>query len=133
MTPNLIRDITSHILNAPDRTAATGKGIRILAKMHARKDRQMTTAAKTVRVRLLHNASIPSARWCSPIGWEPRNTVEGAEFADGSWWTDDEEAAGLVWFGDRNAYGAEEAIDANIDDIRVASCGDCRVIGTVEL
>jgi hypothetical protein len=42
MTPNLIHRLTSHILNAPDRTAATGKGIRILAKMHARKDRQMT-------------------------------------------------------------------------------------------
>jgi len=85
------------------------------------------------KIRLMHNSSIPGARWCEPIGWEPSNEIEGAEFADGSWWSDSEEEAGLVWFGDVNAYGSEEVIDASLDDLRVASCGDCRVIGTVEV
>jgi hypothetical protein len=37
----------------------------------------MTT--KTVKIRLLHNASIPNARWCEPVDWEPTNIVEGRE------------------------------------------------------
>jgi hypothetical protein len=86
---------------------------------------------KTVTVRLMHDASIPNARWCVPVGWEPQNDIEGADFVDGSWWSDDEEA-GLVWFGDRNAYGVEEVVVVSLDDLRVASCGDCRVIGEVE-
>lgn len=90
------------------------------------------TTTKTVKVRLLHNSSIPSARWCEPIDWQPANEIAGAEPCDGSWWSDDEQVAGLVWFGDRNAYGANEVIHADLDDIRVASCGDCRVIGEVE-
>jgi hypothetical protein len=79
----------------------------------------------------MHDASIPGARWCVPIGWEPRNVVDGAEYTDGSWWSEAEEEAGLIWFGDRNAYGAQEVIQASPDDLRVASCGDCRVIGEV--
>lgn len=91
------------------------------------------TKTKTIRVRLLHNASIPSARWCEPIGWEPANEIAGAELVDGAWWDADEQVAGLVWFGERDAYGHEEVIDVTLDDLRVASCGDCRVIGEVEL
>jgi hypothetical protein len=56
----LITDITSHILNAPDRTAATGKGIRILAKMHARKDRQMTTATTPERTPVADLLALPT-------------------------------------------------------------------------
>ena len=89
------------------------------------------TTTKTVRLK--HNSSIPNARWCEPVGWEPQNTIEGAEFVDGSWWSEDSEEAGLVWFGERDAYGAEEVIEASLDDLRVASCGDCRVIGDVQL
>ena len=91
------------------------------------------TAAKTVTVRLLHNASIPNARWCEPVGWEPANVVEGSELVDGAWWDDDEQTAGLVWFGHPNEYVANEVMEANLDDLRVASCGDCRVIGEVKL
>lgn len=91
------------------------------------------SATKITRVRLLHNASIPGARWCEPLDWEPANQIDGSEFVDGGWWDAEEQTAGLVWFGDRNAYGAEEVIDASLDDLRVASCGDCRVIGAVEL
>ncbi len=93
------------------------------------------TAAKTVTVtvRLLHNASIPNARWCEPVGWEPANVVGGSEWVDGAWWDDYEQAAGLVWFGHPYEYGANEVVEANLDDLRVASCGDCRVIGAVKL
>lgn len=38
-------------------------------------------ATRTVTVRLLHNASIPTARWCEPVGWEPANVIEGSELA----------------------------------------------------
>lgn len=93
----------------------------------------MSTTTKTVKVRLLHNAAIPAARWCEPVGWEPANVVEGSEMADGSWWDDNEETAGLVWFGDQNAYGANEVIEANLDSLRVASCGNCRVIEAVRV
>ena len=86
-----------------------------------------------MKVRLLHDASIPGARWCEPIGWEPTNEIEGSEFVDGSWWDADEQTAGLVWFGDRNAYGVREVVEVGLDDLRVASCGNCRVIGEVEV
>ncbi len=91
------------------------------------------TKTVTVRVRLMHDASIPGARWCEPIGWEPANVIEGSELDDGAWWDADEQTAGLVWLGDRNAYGAAEVIEANISDLRVASCGDFRVIGEVQI
>lgn len=91
------------------------------------------TVTQTVRVRLLHNSSIPNARWCEPVGWEPSNVVEGSELVDGAWWNDDEQTAGLVWFGHPNEYGANEVMEAKLDDLRVASCGDCHVIGKVKL
>lgn len=90
-------------------------------------------ATKTLKVRLLHNASIPGARWCEPIGWEPVNEVEGSELVDGAWWDADEQTAGLVWFGHPDSYGANEVAEVSLDDLRVASCGDCRVVGEVEL
>jgi len=90
-------------------------------------------AIKTVTVRMLHHSSIPNARWCEPVGWEPANEVEGAETYDGSWWDESEEIAGLVWFGDRDAYEMDEVAEVDLADLRVASCGDCRVIGEVEL
>jgi len=85
----------------------------------------------TVTVRLLHYASIPNARWCEPVGWEPTNAVKGSELVDGAWWDDDNQTAGLVWFGDLYTYGANEVMQASLDDLRVASCGNCRVIGEV--
>lgn len=96
-------------------------------------DGESATTTKTYRVRLLHNASIPGARWCEPIGWEPTHEVEGAEFVDGGWWSDDEEEAGLVWFGERDAYGHQEIIEASLDDLRVASCGEVRILGEVKV
>ena len=87
-------------------------------------------ATKTLTVQLQHRSSIQQARWCQPVGWEPANKIEGAEFVDGSWWGETEEEAGLVCFveGDEG-----DEIEVALDDLRVASCGDCRVIGEVEV
>lgn len=88
---------------------------------------------KHVIVRLLHASSIPNARWCEPVGWEPTNVVDGAVFDDGAWWGDYDQAAGLIWVGKPDEYGNYEIIEASVDDVRVATCGDCRVIGKVTL
>lgn len=82
-----------------------------------------------MKVRINHKSSVSGASWCTPVGWEPDNQIEGAEFLDGSWWSDSEEEAGLLYFGE--AQEGEE-IEATFADLRVASCGDCRVIGEVE-
>lgn len=92
--------------------------------------RSNETETPTVKVRLGHRSSIPGARWATPVGWEPTNEIEGSEFLDGSWWDETEETAGLVCFtpGDDG-----DQIDAPTDEVRVASTGDCRVIGPVAL
>lgn len=86
--------------------------------------------SQLVTVKLEHRSSIPNARWCKAIGWEPVNQIDGAELLDGSWWSETEEEAGLVCFveGDEG-----DEIDVALDDLRVASCGDCRVIASVEV
>jgi hypothetical protein len=83
-----------------------------------------TETTKTVTVKLNHNSSIPQARW------EPTNEVEGAEFLDGSWWGVSNEEAGLVCFV-RGDEGDE--IEVSLDDLRVVSTGNCRVISKVEI
>lgn len=88
------------------------------------------TATKTLTVKLCHCSSIPNARWCEPVGWEPVNEIEGAEFLDGSWWSENEEEAGLVAFVEGNEG---DEIDVSPDSLRVVSCGDCRILGTVEV
>jgi hypothetical protein len=90
----------------------------------------MNTTTKTVTVRLLHESSIPGARWCEPIGWKPSNEIEGAEFSDGSYWEETEEVAGFVCFADGCK---EDEIEVSLDDLRIASCGDCKVLGKVVL
>jgi hypothetical protein len=110
MTPNLIRDITSHILNAPDRTAATGKGIRILAKMHARKDRQMPTATKLTPGRIYDVDSLTVADWTGP-----REILDAADFASvyfyANYFTDGE------YLG-ADADGVEPLFDGNPQPIQ---------------
>jgi hypothetical protein len=83
----------------------------------------------TMKIRINHKSSVSGASWCTPIGWEPDNQIEEAEFVDGSWWSEESEEAGLLYFGE--AQEGEE-IEASFADLRVASCGDCRVIGEVE-
>lgn len=85
---------------------------------------------KQLKISVNHRSSIPGARWCTPVGWEPANEINGAEFLDGSWWSDHEEEAGIVYFGE--ASDGDE-IEVSPNDLRVASTGDCRVIGRVEV
>lgn len=80
-------------------------------------------------ITLGHKSSIPGARWCKPNGWEPQNQVEGAEFTDGSWWGQQGEEAGLVCFVE-GEEGELKCVTA--EDLRVASCGDCRIVGKVQ-
>ena len=82
-----------------------------------------------MQVRINHKSSVSGASWCVPIGWEPDNQIEGAKFVDGAWWSAESEEAGLLYFGDAEE-GSE--VDATFADLRVVSCGNCRVIGEVE-
>lgn len=81
-----------------------------------------------VKVKLLHDCPIPGARWCEPIGWEPANEIKGAVYEDGAWWDDHEEVASLIWLGEPNQYGAFQGITVPLDDLRVATAGECRVL-----
>lgn len=91
----------------------------------------MTTTTTNLAVELQHKSPTSGARWVKPIGWEPANQIDGSEFLDGSWWDANEETHGLVVF---NTTGTEgETIEVSLHDIRLASCGNCRVIGEVKL
>ncbi len=79
----------------------------------------------TLTVELMHRSSIPGAIWAKPCGWEPENEIEGSEWIDGSWWDDAGNTAGLVCFVEGNEGDIVEVV---LSDLRVASCGDCRVI-----
>lgn len=90
--------------------------------------------AASVAVKVRHCSSIPHARWCSPVGWSPRNAIEGAEWhdEDAAWLDDDGEAAGLVLFcGQEVSEG--DTVTVELDELRIVSSGDCRVIGPVEV
>jgi hypothetical protein len=89
-----------------------------------------SNAAIEVEVEVGHASSIPGARWCRPVGWSPRNAIDGADWIgeEGSWQDCDGDAAGIVIYGDQ-AEG--DRVTVGLDDLRVASCGDCRVIGKV--
>jgi hypothetical protein len=76
------------------------------------------------------------------VGWEPSNELGGASFIDGSWYDDESdisapEVAGIVWFGDVDEYeecdNDELIIECSLDDLRIASCGDCKVIAEVKM
>jgi hypothetical protein len=91
-------------------------------------------------VEIGHTSAIAGAKWCRPVGWSPRNVIEGADWDDteGVWWGDDGEAAGIIAFGDdfaeRFASRPRSFVTTvRLDDLRVASCGQCRVIGEVEI
>ena len=77
-----------------------------------------------------HRSGIAGARWCRPIGWSPRNRIEGADWSDedGAWLTEEGEAAGIVVFTEDEEG---ETVTVGLDDLRVASSGDCRVAGNV--
>ena len=102
---------------------------------HKRKgDETMTTTNSTkVRIRLGHQSSIQGAIWCEPVGWTPANEIEGADWCEGAWLDDESSVAGLVWFHDGVPHDEDDVLAVELDDLRVASCGDCRVIGEVEV
>ena len=88
------------------------------------------SAMPQVEVVVGHRSGIAGARWCRPIGWSPRNPVEGADWSDedGAWLTEEGEAAGIVVFTEDEEG---ETVTVGLDDLRVASSGDCRVAGNV--
>ena len=90
--------------------------------------------AAQVTVLVRHRCSIPNARWCRPVGWSPRNRIEDADWYDddSAWLDDDGEAAGLVLFCDEEVSDGD-TVTVGLDELRVASSGDCRVIGPVEV
>jgi hypothetical protein len=82
----------------------------------------------TVTVVLCHCSKFPGARWCEPVGWEPANELYGTEYADGAWWADGDEEAGLLCF----VEGKEgQELQVSPGDLRVALSRDCQVIGPV--
>jgi hypothetical protein len=79
-----------------------------------------------------HAASIPGARWCRPVGWSPRNAIDGAEWSDGdgAWNDENGDAAGIVIYGN---CSEGDRVTVGLDDLRVVTCGDCRVVGAVQV
>jgi hypothetical protein len=94
--------------------------------------RKVIAEADAVEVEVCHASSIPGARWCRPVGWSPRNAIDGAEWSDGdgAWLDENGDAAGIVVYGD---HAEGDRVTVALDDLRVASCGDCRVVGEVEV
>jgi hypothetical protein len=94
--------------------------------------RKVIAEADAVEVEVCHASSIPGARWCRPVGWSPRNAIDGAEWSDGdgAWHDENGDAAGIVVYGD---HAEGDRVTVALDDLRVASCGDCRVVGEVEV
>jgi hypothetical protein len=93
-----------------------------------------STTKLTIRVR--HRSCIPGALWCRPVGWSPRNAVEGADWDDdtGAWWGDDGEAAAIIVLGfDEANHDRRVCAEVSLTDLRVVSAGDGRVIGGVEI
>lgn len=83
-----------------------------------------------MKVQLNHKCSIQGSRWCTPIGWEPSNNIEAAEFSEGSWWSETDELAGLVCFT-ADDEGEDDIVEVELSDLRVVSTGNCRVIDDV--
>jgi hypothetical protein len=85
-----------------------------------------------VEVLVCHRSGIAGARWCRPVGWTPRNRIADADWveSDGSWWGEAGEEAGIVIFG-HDEEG--DTVTVGLDDLRVASCGECRVIADVQV
>jgi len=94
--------------------------------------RRVIEEADAVEVEVCHASSIPGARWCRPVGWSPRNAIDGAEWSDGdgAWHDEHGDAAGIVIYGD---HAEGDRVTVALDDLRVAACGDCRVVGEVEV
>lgn len=121
---------------ATDEIAAEVAGLCDLTHVHSAQSGTCgrVDAATMVEVTIRHQSSLPRARWCQPVGWTPRNTIDGADWSDsdGCWWGDSDEEAGVILLADCGMTEGE-TVTVNADDLRVASSGDCRVIGKVEV
>jgi hypothetical protein len=90
-------------------------------------------ASKVLKVRVLGSSSIPNTRWCEPVDWEPKNEFAGSSYAEGAWWDDHEATAGLVWLGHGRKPNAGEILEVSPEELKVVSCGECRILGEVQL
>lgn len=91
----------------------------------------MTTPRKcgvAVRVRLLHDAPWPHARWCEPVHWAPSDIVAGGRWADGAWWTGDVMMARLVCHGMPWEYAQGDVIWVDLAHLAIASTLSTRII-----
>lgn len=84
----------------------------------------MSTTTATVMVRASHQAcGRRNAWWVEPVGWKPVCPVEfaGDEFdlIDGSVWGEEEEEAGLVFFGETEEG---EELEVSIKDLNWVYC-----------
>lgn len=117
----------------PNLSEATWAAVEALARVQ---QVAAENAAAVVRVEVTvgHRSGIAGARWCLPVGWSPRNRVLGAGWSDedGAWTTEGGEVAGLVVFT-QDDEDEGETVTVGLDDLRVVSCGDCRVIGEVQV
>lgn len=77
---------------------------------------------KNVTVVVGHRSYIPVARWCRPVGWQPANQVEGAEWSapDGAWLDEEGEAGGVVVYGREDDEEGQE-ITVPLDALRVVT------------
>jgi hypothetical protein len=117
----------------PNLSEATWAAVEALAWVQQVAAENVATVVE-VTVTVGHRSGIAGARWCLPVGWSPRNRVEGADWSDedGCWQDADGDAAGLVVFTEDDEDEGE-TVTVGLDDIRVVSCGECRVIGEVQV
>lgn len=81
-----------------------------------------------VKVQMLSDCTT-SMRWVDPVGWHPTTVIDGYSYDNGAWWDDnDDEAFGIAWIGDVNAYGVRDCAVVDFADLRVVSRSDCSVV-----
>jgi hypothetical protein len=72
---------------------------------------------RNLKVIVGHRSSAwPGSRWCQPVGWTPKNKVEGAEWDEeaGAWMDASGEYAGIIILGaDRLQDGQGVKVPAN--------------------
>lgn len=80
------------------------------------------------RIKIGHQSPMVGAHWCRPIGWTPANQIADSEFVDGSWRNHLGETAGIIYFTPRSDG---EEIEVPSEDLRIAACGEWRILGEV--
>lgn len=83
---------------------------------------------EAVRIRIGHQSPMVGAHWCHPINWVPANRISDAKFENGAWRSGNDEIAGIVYF---TPLDEGEEVEVELDDLRVAACGEWRIIEEV--